>query len=54
MFAGTESSTSVPTPARLRIFSLAAYTHRSPDGNVLEAGEILRESGNGTIYRALA
>jgi hypothetical protein len=38
MFAGTESSTSVPTPARLRIFSLAAYTHRSPNGNVLEAG----------------
>jgi hypothetical protein len=38
MFAGTESSTSVPTPARLRIFSLAAYTHRSPNGNVLEVG----------------
>ena len=32
MFAGTESSTSVPAPARLRIFSLAAYTYRSPNG----------------------
>ena len=38
MFAGTESSTSVLTPARLRIFSLTAYTHRSLNGNVLEAG----------------
>ena len=38
MFAGTESSTSIPTPARLRIFGLAAYTHRSLNGNVLEAG----------------
>lgn len=37
MFAGTESSTSVLTPARLRIFSLAAYTHRSLNRNVLEA-----------------